>query len=369
MTMSNSATVIRHRQRSRSRKVHSNIQFLNCWKPRWLSFIALFALLLVSLNGFVCDPTFAQGSDDPDPDRMIIAPANPSVEKAGRDGIRAQRAGDDAGAVILFTRAIALLGPNDPVMGELYLLRGASYRRLGQLNEALHDVDEAVKFPTMPPAVHYSRGMVLMSMRRYEEALAAFDNYLARGTKNALVYRQRGLALSELGRFPEEVAAFDAALQLAPNNTSLLYHRAVANTEAGNIDAAIADYTQCINLDPKPMVYYGRGNLYDRQKNYEAAVADFSHALELDPKMVRAYNNRGNAYADLGRPEAALADYTMAIKLDPKHVSAFRNRGLLYASQGRDDLARADYEQGLKLAPDDPWLKEKLKNINSNQLK
>ncbi len=70
-----------------------------------------------------------------------------------------------------------------------------------------------------------------------------------------------------------------------------------------------------------------------------------------------------------GKYEAALVDYNMAIKLNPKHISAYRNRGLLYASQGRDGLARADFEQGLKLAPDDPWLKDKVKNTNSNQQK
>ncbi len=299
--MSNTTTVIRPRHHSRSRKAHSNCKFLKYRGAKRLSCIALFVQLLISLNCFVCDPAFAEGNGDSDPNQMIIAPENPAAETAGRDGIRAQRAGDDASAVKLFTGAIVSLGPNDPVTGELYLLRGASYRRLGQFNEALHDVDEALKFPTMPPAVHYSRGMVLMSMRRYEQALAAFDDYLAKGPEVALVYRQRGLALSELGRFAEEVAAFDAALQLAPNDISLMYHRAIANTEAGNIDAAIADYTRCIGLDPKPIVYYGRGNLYGRQRNYEAAVADFSHALELDPKMVRAYNNRGNAYADLGK--------------------------------------------------------------------
>jgi tetratricopeptide (TPR) repeat protein len=339
----------------------TNVFFASCATT---CFYALPLLVLLSAGCFGVAAAFSAESIDAGPDHPIIAPTGPAGDNAGREGNRAALSGDHVGAIKLLTRAIELLGPKDPATAYLYLDRGASYRQLGQFDQALQDVDEALKFPTLAPVGHYDRGMVLMSMKRHEEALAEFDDYLAKVPKSALVYFKRGLALSALGRFKEEVAAYTKSLQLTPHVTSLLYFRAIANTKAGDIAAAIADYTQHINREPNAGVYHRRGDLYRDTKKYEAAVADYSHVLELDPKRFGVYNDRGNAYLRLGKYEAALGDYTTAIKLDPEEVTAYRNRGLFYLFQGKRDLARADYEQGLKLLPNDQWLKDQLKTID-----
>lgn len=307
----------------------------------------------------------AQPSDDPA--QIIVVPTNPAAEKAGRDGIRAARAGDDAGAIKLFTKAIDQLGPTNTATAELLILRGGSYRRLGQYDKALRDVDRALRFSVTSPVMYYARAMVLMSMHRYKDALDDFNRYRTSGPRVAYVDLQRGLALQKLGRFAEAAGAFGDALALAPDNPSLLLHRAAANTQAGRIDAAIADYTRCINLDPKPTTYFRRGNLYMRRNDYKSAVLDFSSGLELDSRMIGAYGNRANSYIKLGKYDLALKDYTALLKLNPRDALAYRNRGTLYKRLGRLDLARADYERGLTLAPNDTWFRDVLKAIDANR--
>lgn len=304
-----------------------------------LRIVSVLLLLLVTSFCSLGGAALAQVSADPD--QLIIAPLSPAGEQAGREGLRATRSGDDVSAVKSFSRAIELLGPKQRVTAELYLMRGAALRRLGQLNEAQRDVDEALRLAPDHHVARYARGMVLKSLRRYEQALAAFDSYIAVDPKSPLAHHQRGLALSYLGRPEDAVKSFDVALQLGPDNPSTLYQRAVANTKAGNIGAAIADYARCLKIDPKPIIYYGRGNLYYRKKDYEAALADYSRAIELDPKLVSAYANRGNTNTALGRHAAALADYDAALKLDPTHTNTYRNRGMLYEDQGQLDRARA----------------------------
>jgi tetratricopeptide (TPR) repeat protein len=364
VTVVNDIVAVRHSRRLGAGVAQSTTVFFVSSAATCFYALPLMVLLSVPAGGFSTAVAFPAARNGAGPDKPIVAPPSPVEKDAQRDAKRASESGDHAGAVKVLTRAIEQLGPRNPATAYLYLDRGAAYRKLGQLDQALHDTDEALTFPTMAPVGHYARAKVLMSMKRYEQALAAFDDYLARGDKFAFVYVERALALTELGRFADAVANFDTALQASPDEAGLWFHRGSANTKAGNIDAAIADYTRSITLKPRALVYYVRGNLFTDRQRYATAVADYSHVLELDPKWVGAYVKRGNAYSRLGNHEAALGDYNAAIKIDPNDIDAYRNRGLLYAWQGKRDLARADYEQGLKLSPNDQWLIEHLKTID-----
>jgi tetratricopeptide (TPR) repeat protein len=129
---------------------------------------------------------------------------------------------------------------------KLFLIRGASYQKLGQTERALQDFDEAVKMK--PEAGSFAvRGLLLKDMGRLEKAADDLDEAIKREPGNEVFRRWRGDLLLELGREDAALHDFDEAVRLVPDKAESYFSRGAGRLIAGR-DTAADDFRAALRL-------------------------------------------------------------------------------------------------------------------------
>lgn len=87
---------------------------------------------------------------------------------------------------------------------------------------------------------------------------------------------------------------------------------------------------------PDATFYRIRANSFIVKAEYELAVADFDKAIELNPKESMVYFNRGDSYEKMGNFQKAIDDYRKASELDLNNEPAKSNLQRLLAEQAKN---------------------------------
>jgi len=201
--------------------------------------------------------------------------------------------------------------PND---AEIYAVRAAVRRQLGDLTTAAADAERAVALDSEIAAAWTTRGDLLMDSGKPAEAISCFERSISINSDRWSAWSSLGAALQEVGRTAEALAAYSRAIALKP-------------TEA----------------EP----YYNRGNLYTAENQLELAVLDYGRALACDPSYRNAVHNRCLALARLGRLEEARADLAVFCRLGGRPSAA------LLALLGEEPAVNAPKLSVEQVVPDD----------------
>ncbi|WP_165978669.1 tetratricopeptide repeat protein [Actinomadura darangshiensis] len=208
----------------------------------------------------------------------------------------------------------------------------------------------------IPPAVeHHRRGVELVESGRPDDALRELDEAVRLRPEYATAHYWRGGALTQTGRDAEALAAFERALELNPSDPAAMFDR------AGSLDAlertaeALAVYDQVIALQPgypAPQIYRA-AILLDSDRDMDAlAAADHVIALLNAKRTVGAgqYDNagahsiRGAALVKLGRYEEALPAIDYAIDNGPDSWNDHYNKSIALENLGlieESEIARS----------------------------
>ena len=120
------------------------------------------------------------------------------------------------------------------------------------------------------------------------------DNSSARSTTDSQGSAARGQMLAKSGKNEEALAEFDRALALDPYNVQALY---------------------------------GRGLIYQGEKQYQQAIEDFTAANGLTPQKVEPLLGRATSYLAIDKAREAAADLDEAVQADPNSAPAWSARG------------------------------------------
>src|SRR5262249_40154009 len=136
-----------------------------------------------------------------------------------------------------------------------------------------------------------NRGYVSCLRGRYDEALRDLNDAIRLTPANALAHNHRGTVYSRQWR-----------QERAPKY--LL--RAGGSGHLHLAKKAIKDFDEAIRLDPQNVeAFNNRGAVYAELGDHPQAIADFSTALALQPTFAPAYRNRGNSYLETGDTDRA----------------------------------------------------------------
>lgn len=120
--------------------------------------------------------------------------------------------------------------------------RAVLLHQLGRWNEALADLDQALKLNPAHAPAHYNRGNTLQAQGRWQEALAAYDQALALQPDFAAAHSNRADVLRELARLDEALAGYQQALARAPNQPDTRFNRALAWLLQGRYEEGFEAY-------------------------------------------------------------------------------------------------------------------------------
>ncbi|MEM9007846.1 MAG: tetratricopeptide repeat protein, partial [Cyanobacteria bacterium P01_F01_bin.86] len=288
-------------------------------------------------------------------DAAVIAESARLLEAsgAGREnifhyqGFSLLLSGQYAEAVEKFNKALEI----HPEFPEAYILRSVVYRRQGNGDEAIVDLERAIDIYSRiieqdkeVVSAWINRGNTYSYRRDYDAAIADFTRAVELNSQDVGAHINRGIAYSKQEKFDEAIADFTRAIEINSQSIAAYFHRGNALIAQENLELAIIDFTNIIDRDPQSAVAYNsRGFALQKQGDLEAAIADFTRAIEIHPRYILAYNNRSLTYQAQGNWEAAFADLTRIIELNPESAIAYNDRGAAFANQGNLEAAIEDY--------------------------
>ena len=127
-------------------------------------------------------------------------------------------------AIKAFDRSLSIY----PTYSDAYGQRGLAYYRLGNLEAALYDYKQAVKYLSGNANAWSNMGTLLFEQGRYQEAKQAFEKALQANPNHVDALANYGSTLGILGEFNTAITYFKKAISLKPNEAS--YYQMVGVT-------------------------------------------------------------------------------------------------------------------------------------------
>lgn len=288
-----------------------NVEKEYLWMIVALQTFLLLLLLMFLLRACSNMPTTQIITDD-----MPVVQSVPSIEQDKLISQAETRIAnqDYQGGLVLLDVMVQYSQPTDRV----YAARAKAFTRLGELDNAVLDYQEAINLN--PTSGEYRRGMC----------------YVA----------------TEAGQMQLAITNCDEAVRLMPQETMVWNSRCYLRAYfTGDYQGAISDCNQAILLSPNhPYPYNNRARAYLMLGSYQLAVNDASYSIQLaNPHLYMPYTNRGTAYAALGNANAAIADYQASIQDNPEYTETFARLGEVYRWQNQPDLALQVYCHYLRI--------------------
>jgi len=196
--------------------------------------------------------------------------------------------GDPAKAADYFAAAVA----QQPQLAELHGNLGHALAQLGQVDEGLAEMRQALRLDPYDAAVNNNLGILLARAGKTDDAIVHFITSLRSKPDDPETYTNLGNVFFGLGRLDDAAGWYGRALRLKP-----------ADAEAR----------------------YNLGSVRLQQGRPAEAVAQFEQALQTRPDYVEAHNNLGIALAQLGRTAEAITQFAIVLQLDPDNRIARDN--------------------------------------------
>ena len=210
--------------------------------------------------------------------------------------------GNHEAAIQCFTNAMALDDDISRLMSPYRMARAQAFLQVEDFSAAIADFDELIKHSIHFDLALVLRGETYLRIGNVEQAIADSSEAI------------RSMAERYNGVTHDIQEVFDTLLRQSH------YCRGVAYEQKEEWDRAIADYTEVIRIDPNCAPVYGsRGRLYLFEKDeIEKAVVDFTNVIRISPDNGLAHAIRGLAHRVLGKEKEATADFARAKQLGVK---------------------------------------------------
>jgi tetratricopeptide (TPR) repeat protein len=221
---------------------------------------------------------------------------------------------------------------------------------------------------------HTSLGVVLEKMPgRLNDAIAQLEEAIRLKPEYVEAHYNLGVVLENLpGRVNDAIAQYQEAIRLKPDYVDAHYN--LGNDWShmpGRLDDAIAQLEEAIRLKPDDAdAHYNLGVvLGNAPGRLNDAIVQYQEAIRLKPDDVEAHNNLGNAWLKTpGHLNDAIVQFGETIRLEPDHANAHFNLAiaLLNTPGGRNE-AKVHLETFLRLRPGDERAQRILAQIRASQ--
>jgi tetratricopeptide (TPR) repeat protein len=228
-----------------------------------------------------------------------------------------------------------------PDRSDSYRYRGFAHNGLGENDEAIADLKQAVRLNPKSPWAHVGLADVYEMRGDFHEAEREYE--IAAGLQQDVdVFVHRSNFYVRRQNFERGLAEANKAVHLAPNYPASLFARAGAYHFLKRESLALDDLTSAIEIDIEAL----------------KPPPGWVNSVRTPSQLAQEYDCRATVYEAIGDRERAIADYQEAICLEPNRASSWINLADLYKRQGDLQQATLCYSQAIHEEPDNPlcWL-------------
>jgi tetratricopeptide (TPR) repeat protein len=213
----------------------------------------------------------------------------------------------------------------------VFYQRGMALRYQGQNQRAIDDYTRALQYRDDAQAF-WRRADAYQALGQIDQAIRDLDRAVALGGDNGNYVAERGLAYIKKGQFDRAIADFDKKISLQPQDAVAFNGRGVAYLAKGDVDHALENFDKAVAISGNIAEFHdGRGLALVKKGDVAGAVAEFTKAIdgaryEKKPELADYYVHRAEALAGTGEWLKALEDDQSALTLNPYHAKALAGR-------------------------------------------
>ncbi|XP_036448519.1 uncharacterized protein ttc6 [Colossoma macropomum] len=221
--------------------------------------------------------------------------------------------------------------------------RGALYKKLGQLSQALEDLNAAISLEPHLLDAYWHRHSIYLLRNVPSSALDDLNFIIKHNKKHADAFKSRAEIYRMRGESNLAIINYTQAIKCKPDDPENYFRRAKMYEKTREVVLAMEDYAKTFALNPaRTDALMAHGLHHFHTSNWRVALEDFTLLLKQEPTNARARTYRGKIFAKLGLFQEAVEDFSLAVHLDPSDWLAFYHRGCLLRKI-KPDLALRDF--------------------------
>ncbi len=179
--------------------------------------------------------------------------------------------------------------------------------------------------------------------------------------KENLASIYRDLALVELSK-----KTFEEALSLEPKNPGFYLEIGKLQLSIGNFEEAKKSFEKALEIEPNfVQAALQKALTLELEKNLDLAISELEGLLQKNPFFAEGLFHLGRVYYLKNDLEKAKENLNKAIALFPNYSNARYILALVYEKEGKLDLALNELKEIEKFNPENSFLKEKIKEIET----
>ncbi|MFH2141804.1 MAG: tetratricopeptide repeat protein [Bacteroidota bacterium] len=220
---------------------------------------------------------------------------------------------------------------NNPSNADLFAQRSIVYTEKGKIEDALNDINIAVRLDSLKPDYYIRQSSLYLLMGKSEKAKQSLEksNQLIPDNQETL------LKLAELYLLVKDYKVSEEYLnlteQINPNHERIFFLRGLISQETGNIPMAIIFFQKALEKNPEFYEVNIILGLLFAEKNDSIAISYYKNAIRLFPGSIEAYYNLAMYYQENDNPLKAIENYTFIIdSIDQSYKLAYYNIGYNY---------------------------------------
>ena len=182
---------------------------------------------------------------------------------------------------------------SNPSNDGAFVNRGIAYRRVGDIDRAIKDYDEAIRLNPNAADAFNNRGNTFRTRDEFDRALSDYDEAIRLDPHYAHAFNNRGIIFLERGELDRAIADFNRAIAENASYANAFRNRGLARAHQRLFDLAIKDFDKAFQLSPElghgteyALALFGRGVARQREGN-PAGVMDIEEAKRLLPDVAR----------------------------------------------------------------------------------
>ena len=218
---------------------------------------------------------------------------------------------------------------------------GTAYSSLSKMNEATFALEKARTLAPKETAVLEAFADVLSAQGRLRDAVATLQRGLEMEPESATLHTNLGARLLLLGDKAGAEKAWREAVRLRPEAATMQLNLANLLSSNGRLLEAEYHFRASLRSDPSfADAHLSYGIALETQEDWKRAREQYEAALQLNPKLSVAHNNLGTLLLRSDDPAGAVREYKQALALSPNSAATHYNLGV--ASAAIDDIAKAE---------------------------
>ena len=233
--------------------------------------------------------------------------------------------------------------------------RGIDLLRQSQADEAIVELEEALRLDPQNSATRFHLGRALLTVGRLDKAAAELQSALPGSTDAGAVHYQLGLVRFAQDRWADAWSELTLALESHPDLRPAEYQRAEVCYRTGAVSEARRRLSALVEATPRwtgPEVR--AAELALQAGDADEAAGWLARAVEIAPDRPGLWQRRGDALAAAFDNDGAEAAYRRAVELAPDVGAARIALGYHQFNVQRFEAAEESLQMALQMTPGDP---------------